>query len=61
VFTLFDDIERWLAPRAGKLLAEPIGAPAGLPGNSAFPLGPPQSGMLPSGGLPGVDGTVESP
>jgi hypothetical protein len=22
VFTLFDDIERWLAPRAGKLLAE---------------------------------------
>jgi multidrug efflux pump subunit AcrB len=59
VFTLFDDIERWLAPRAGKLLAEPIGAPAGLPGNSAFPLGPPQSGMLPSSGLPGGDGTVD--
>jgi len=59
VFTLFDDIERWLAPRAGKLLAEPIGSPAGLPGNSAFPLGPPESGMLPSSGLPGGDGTVD--
>jgi multidrug efflux pump subunit AcrB len=23
VFTVFDDIERWLAPKAGKLLAEP--------------------------------------
>jgi HAE1 family hydrophobic/amphiphilic exporter-1 len=23
VFTLFDDIERWMAPRAAKLLAEP--------------------------------------
>ena len=30
VFTLFDDIERWLAPRAGKLLAERVPAvPAG--------------------------------
>ena len=25
VFTLFDDIERWIAPKAGKLLAEPGG------------------------------------
>ena len=61
VFTLFDDIERWLAPRAGKLLAEPIGTPAGLPGASAFPLGPPQSGILPSGGPAGGDGTLDSP
>jgi HAE1 family hydrophobic/amphiphilic exporter-1 len=29
VFTVFDDLERWLAPKAGKLLAEPIGTPAG--------------------------------
>jgi multidrug efflux pump subunit AcrB len=30
VFTLFDDIERWLAPRAGKLLADQAaGVPAG--------------------------------
>jgi multidrug efflux pump subunit AcrB len=29
VFTLFDDLERWLAPKAGKLLAEPIGTPGG--------------------------------
>ena len=28
VFTVFDDIERWAAPRAGKLLAEPGGAAA---------------------------------
>jgi multidrug efflux pump subunit AcrB len=25
VFTVFDDIERWIAPKAGKLLAEPAG------------------------------------
>ena len=25
VFTVIDDIERWLAPKAGKLLAEPVG------------------------------------
>ena len=24
VFTVFDDLERWLAPKAGKLLAEPV-------------------------------------
>jgi hydrophobe/amphiphile efflux-1 (HAE1) family protein len=28
VFTVFDDIERWMAPRAGRLLAEPDPAPA---------------------------------
>jgi len=27
VFTVFDDIERWMAPRASKLLAEPPGTP----------------------------------
>ena len=26
IFTLFDDIERWLAPKAGRLLAEPVGS-----------------------------------
>jgi multidrug efflux pump subunit AcrB len=31
VFTVFDDIERWMAPKAAKLLAEPIGSPAGRP------------------------------
>jgi multidrug efflux pump subunit AcrB len=31
VFTVFDDIERWMAPRAGKLLAEPHGPAAGRP------------------------------
>jgi hypothetical protein len=29
VFTLFDDIERWMAPKAARLLAEPSGSPAG--------------------------------
>jgi HAE1 family hydrophobic/amphiphilic exporter-1 len=33
VFTVFDDLERWLAPKAGKLLAEPVGSLSGrLPG-----------------------------
>jgi multidrug efflux pump subunit AcrB len=37
VFTLFDDIERWVAPKAAKLLAEPISSPAGRasPGHPA--------------------------
>jgi multidrug efflux pump subunit AcrB len=29
VFTVFDDIERWMAPKAGKLLADPHGPAAG--------------------------------
>jgi multidrug efflux pump subunit AcrB len=29
VFTLFDDIERWMAPKAGKLLADPAGHAVG--------------------------------
>ncbi len=29
VFTLFDDIERWMAPKAARLLAEPSGSAAG--------------------------------
>ncbi len=29
VFTLFDDIERWMAPKAARLLAEPMGSPVG--------------------------------
>jgi multidrug efflux pump subunit AcrB len=31
VFTIFDDIERWIAPKAGKLLAEPIGTHSATP------------------------------
>jgi hypothetical protein len=31
VFTVFDDIERWMSPRAGKLLAEPHGPAASPP------------------------------
>ena len=31
VFTVFDDIERWIAPKAGRLLAEPGAATALLP------------------------------
>jgi hydrophobe/amphiphile efflux-1 (HAE1) family protein len=34
VFTVFDDIERWMAPRAGKLLAEPD-PPAAADGGAA--------------------------
>jgi multidrug efflux pump subunit AcrB len=38
VFTVFDDIERWMAPRAGKLLAEPHGPrPAGPPPAAPIP------------------------
>src|SRR5208282_915906 len=34
VFTVFDDIERWIAPKAGKLLAEPVGTISGeFPGS----------------------------
>jgi hydrophobe/amphiphile efflux-1 (HAE1) family protein len=39
VFTIFDDIERWMAPRASKLLAEPDLAAAG----GAAPSGRPAS------------------
>jgi multidrug efflux pump subunit AcrB len=51
VFTVFDDIERWLAPKAGKLLAEPIGTPAGrLPGSR---------GILPGNIVAAADGSGE--
>ncbi|MDB6083255.1 MAG: AcrB/AcrD/AcrF family protein [Gammaproteobacteria bacterium] len=54
VFTVFDDLERWLAPKAGRLLAEPVGTPLGrLPGT---PLpAPPRPGAS----LPGAS-TIES-
>jgi multidrug efflux pump subunit AcrB len=41
VFTVLDDIERWLAPKAGKLLAEPVGTQAdrAAPGHAAPPTG----------------------
>jgi hypothetical protein len=44
VFTLFDDIERWLAPRAGKLLAEH--APPVVAGDAA--AGAPAAGATAS-------------
>src|ERR1700719_489880 len=43
VFTVFDDLERWLAPKAGRLLAEPIDAAGRLP------LTPLPGGRLPAG------------
>jgi multidrug efflux pump subunit AcrB len=46
VFTVFDDLERWLAPKAGRLLAEPIGTTAGrLPGKP-IALGPSSAGSI---------------
>jgi hypothetical protein len=53
VFTLFDDIERWIAPKAGKLLAEPVGSRAGrlqaadrkAPGSSPPALLPNRDGL----------------
>jgi multidrug efflux pump subunit AcrB len=53
VFTVFDDLERWLAPKAGKLLAEPVGTLEGRPGMGASgpkSLGP-SGGMLPANTL----------
>jgi AcrB/AcrD/AcrF family len=52
VFTVFDDLERWLAPKAGRLLAEPIGSTVGREPFSRLPggpiaLGPSSVAMLP--------------
>jgi hypothetical protein len=57
VFTVFDDLERWLAPKAGRLLAEPIGTTVGRQALSRLPgerlpagpiaLGPSSAAMLP--------------
>jgi multidrug efflux pump subunit AcrB len=59
VFTLFDDLERWLAPKAGKLLAEPIGAPGGqLQGVDPKSLAP-SRGILPNGPMAAHDGTAD--
>jgi multidrug efflux pump subunit AcrB len=55
VFTVFDDLERWIAPKAGRLLAEPIGSPAGrLSGAPAVPGLRSAAGVLPA---PGSGGT----
>jgi HAE1 family hydrophobic/amphiphilic exporter-1 len=60
VFTVFDDIERWLAPKAGRLLAEPIGTPTGrLPG-SPLALGPRAGGVLPNKTIATGDGSGDS-
>jgi hypothetical protein len=54
VFTVFDDLERWLAPKAGKLLAEPVGTPAGrLPGS------PLAGGILPGSPMALGEGSGE--
>jgi multidrug efflux pump subunit AcrB len=58
VFTVFDDLERWLAPKAGKLLAEPVGALTGhMPGTLSPAVGAgepialgPNPGILPGAG-----------
>ncbi|MEA3150233.1 MAG: hypothetical protein QOD56_1172, partial [Gammaproteobacteria bacterium] len=61
VFTVFDDLERWLAPKAGKLLAEPVGTPAGrLAGAGPDPIAlGPSAGILPGNTLAAGDGGVE--
>ena len=43
VFTLFDDLERWIAPKAGRLLAEPVGSPEGRLA-APRPAAPPRAG-----------------
>ncbi len=49
VFTLFDDIECWLAPKAGKLLAEPTGLAASrVPGSPVPALVGGPGALLPS-------------
>jgi multidrug efflux pump subunit AcrB len=59
VFTVFDDLERWIAPKAGKLLAEPIGTPTGrLPSNPRA-LGPTSTGILPGNTVTASDGTAD--
>jgi multidrug efflux pump subunit AcrB len=70
VFTVFDDLERWLAPKAGKLLAEPVGTPAGrlsggapvqgapLPG-VPIALGRSSAGILPSSPMAAGEGSGE--
>jgi multidrug efflux pump subunit AcrB len=44
VFTVFDDIERWMAPKAGKLLASPMNAATG----GASPISATAGGASPS-------------
>jgi multidrug efflux pump subunit AcrB len=39
IFTVFDDIERWLAPKAGKILAEPVVSPQAWMSTSTVPVG----------------------
>jgi multidrug efflux pump subunit AcrB len=62
VFTVFDDLERWIAPKAGKLLAEPVGTAAGrLPGGrnvAPIALGS-SSGILPGNSRAGEGGASE--
>jgi multidrug efflux pump subunit AcrB len=59
IFTVFDDVERWIGPRAGKLLAEPVGTISGqLPG-PALALGPRPSGILPDKPLAAGDGSTD--
>ena len=60
VFTVFDDLERWIGPKAGKLLAEPVGTIAGRLSGGPRALGPAApTGVLPSRAVGAGDGTAE--
>jgi HAE1 family hydrophobic/amphiphilic exporter-1 len=56
IFTVFDDIERWIAPKAGKLLAEPVGTISGEFPGSPRALGSRSSGILPNQTVAAGDG-----
>ena len=51
VFTVIDDVERWLAPKAGRLLADPDGTSAGRL--------PPSAGILPGRAIVPTDSTAD--
>ena len=57
IFTVIDDVERWIAPKAGRLLAEPVGTPLGRLADSPTALGPPAAGVLPANVIVTGDGT----
>jgi len=56
IFSVFDDIERWIAPKAGKLLAEPVGTISGQLLGQPRALRSRPSGILPSKTLAPRDG-----
>jgi multidrug efflux pump subunit AcrB len=56
IFTVIDDIERWIGPKAGQLLAEPPTALAPPQPDAPLPLGPPAARILSNAALPPGDG-----